>query len=46
MIRGAGKLGQIEQSIQAQEAALFEPTGTTIQVQAGSEEVQYILCIH
>lgn len=46
MIRGAGKLGQIEQSIQAQEAALFEPTGTTIQVQASSEEIQYILCIH
>ena len=46
MIRGVGKLGQTEQSIQAQEAALFEPTGTIIQVQAGSDEIQYILCIH
>jgi redox-sensitive bicupin YhaK (pirin superfamily) len=46
MIRGIGKLGQMEQSIQAQEAALFEPTGTMIQVQASSEEIQYILCIH
>jgi redox-sensitive bicupin YhaK (pirin superfamily) len=45
MIRGIGKLGQTEQLIQAQEAALFEPNGTTIQVQAGSEEIQYILCI-
>jgi redox-sensitive bicupin YhaK (pirin superfamily) len=46
MIRGIGNLGQMEQSIQAQGAALFEPTGTTIQVQASSEEMQYILCIH
>lgn len=46
MIRGIGKLGQMEQSIQAQEAALFEPTGKMIQVQANSEEIQYILCIH
>lgn len=46
MIRCAGKLGSTEQFIQAQEAALFEPTGTIIQVQASSEEIQYILCIH
>ncbi|MBW4647777.1 MAG: pirin family protein [Kastovskya adunca ATA6-11-RM4] len=46
MIRGVAKLGQTEQSIQAQEAALFEPIRTTIQVQASSEEIQYILCIH
>jgi quercetin 2,3-dioxygenase len=46
MIRGVGKLGSTKQSIQAQEAVLFESTGTTIQVQASSEEIQYILCIH
>ncbi len=46
MIRGVGKLGQTEQSIQAQEAALFESTGTVIQVQASSEEIQYILCLN
>jgi redox-sensitive bicupin YhaK (pirin superfamily) len=46
MIRGVGKLGQTEQSVQAQEAALFESAGTMIQIHASSEEIQYILCIH
>jgi redox-sensitive bicupin YhaK (pirin superfamily) len=46
MIRGIGKLGRTGQSIEAQEAALFEPIGTMIQVQASSEEIQYILCLH
>lgn len=48
MIRGTAKLGQAESSIQAQTAALFVPTGTTIQVQADSTdstEVQYVLCL-
>ncbi len=44
-INGAGKLGDNEQLIQPQEAALFESTGNQIRVQAGAEGMQYILCI-
>jgi redox-sensitive bicupin YhaK (pirin superfamily) len=44
-IQGTGTVGQAGQLIQAQEAVLFEPTGNTIQVQAGATGIQYILCI-
>jgi redox-sensitive bicupin YhaK (pirin superfamily) len=44
VIQGTGTVGQT-QTIQIHEAALFENTGDTIQVQAGIEKLQYILCI-
>jgi redox-sensitive bicupin YhaK (pirin superfamily) len=44
-IQGSGHVGQTRESVQANEAALFAPTGNNLQIQAGTNGLQYVLCV-
>jgi redox-sensitive bicupin YhaK (pirin superfamily) len=46
MIKGSASFKPTGQIVQTQQAVAFEPAGTIIQIEAGSEEIQYILCIN
>jgi redox-sensitive bicupin YhaK (pirin superfamily) len=44
-IKGSGTLGETQELVQTNQAALFASTGTNIRVQAGADGLQYVLGI-
>ncbi|WP_181243997.1 pirin-like C-terminal cupin domain-containing protein [Chamaesiphon polymorphus] len=44
-VKGSGFIGDRQDAIEANRAALFTPEGNNIYAKAGSEGLQYVLCI-
>lgn len=45
VVKGSGFVGENQDAIAANQAALFTPTGNSIHAQAGADGLQYVLCI-
>jgi redox-sensitive bicupin YhaK (pirin superfamily) len=44
-VKGSGVVGETQDAIEVNQATLFTPTGNSIKTQAGSDGLQYVLCI-